>query len=61
MASLGGLSAAISAYGALTKSKLSNLAATGRQEDQLRAPLEGLFQELAALAGNPCWHGNSSR
>ena len=46
------LSAAISAYGELTKSKLSSPAATGGQEDQIRAPLEGLFQELAALAGN---------
>ena len=52
MASPEGLSAAISAYGALTKSKLSSPAATGGQEDQLRAPLEVLFQELAALAGN---------
>ena len=32
---------------------MSNPAATGAPEDQLRAPLEGLFQELAALAGNP--------
>ena len=47
------LDAAISAYGEMTKSKLSNPAATGAPEDQLRAPLEGLFKELATLAGNP--------
>ena len=46
------LNAAISAYGELTKSKLSSPAVTGEPEDQLRAPLEVLFQELAALAGN---------
>ena len=53
MASPEHLNAAISAYGELTKSKLSNPAATGAPEDQLRAPLEGLFQKLATLAGNP--------
>ena len=53
MASAEHLDAAISAYGELTKSKLSNPAATGAPEDQLRAPLERLFQELAAFAGNP--------
>ena len=53
MASSEHLSAVISSYGELTKSKLSNPAATGAPEDQLRAPLEGLFQELAILAGNP--------
>ena len=52
MASPERLNAAISAYGELAKSKLSSPAATGGQEDQLRAPLEGLFQELATLAGN---------
>ena len=47
------LSAAISAYGELTKSKLSNPAVTGAPEDQLRAPLEALFQALATISGNP--------
>ena len=47
------LGAAISAFGEMTRSKLTNLAATGAPEDQLRAPLEMLFQELAALVGNP--------
>jgi hypothetical protein len=46
-------SAAISAFGALTKSKLSNRAASGSPEDQLRAPLEGLARDLAKLAGFP--------
>ena len=46
------LIAAISAYGKLTKSKLSNPAVTGAPEDQLRAPLEILFRELAIIAGN---------
>ena len=53
MASPEHLDTAISAYGELTKSKLYNPAATGAPEDQLRAPLEGLFQELAAITGNP--------
>lgn len=47
------LDAAISAFGAATKSKLGNKAASGAPEDQLRAPLEALFCELALLAGLP--------
>lgn len=47
------LDAAISAFGAATKSKLGNKAASGAPEDQLRAPLETLFRELALLAGLP--------
>lgn len=40
-------------FGAATKSKLSNRAATGAPEDQLRAPLEVLLHELATLVGLP--------
>jgi hypothetical protein len=42
---------AISRYGAALKPKLSNPAATGSPEDQLRAPLETLLRELAGAAG----------
>lgn len=41
----------ISHYGRLAKSKLANPAASGSPEDQLRAPLESLFADLAALSG----------
>lgn len=47
------LPAAISAFGLATKAKLSNAGATGAPEDQLRAPLEALFRDLAVLAGLP--------
>ena len=47
------LSAAISAFGTRTKAKLSNRAASGSPEDQLRAPLESLVRDLALLAGLP--------
>lgn len=47
------LEAAISAFGAATKGKLSNKAASGAPEDQLRAPLETLFRDLALLVGLP--------
>jgi hypothetical protein len=47
------LRAALSAFGALTKSKLANVAASGAPEDQLRAPLETLVRELAVLTGLP--------
>ena len=49
------LAAAVSAFGVLTKAKLSNRAASGAPEDQLRAPLEALTRDLATLAGLP--HG----
>ena len=42
---------AVSAFGALTKAKLSSVAASGAAEDQLRAPLESLVRDLAAIAG----------
>ena len=47
------LPAAISRYGAEAKAKLSNPAATGEPEDQLRAPLETLFADLTELCGRP--------
>lgn len=40
-------------FGSLAKSKLSSPVATGEPEDQLRAPLEGLFADLAVLCGFP--------
>jgi hypothetical protein len=43
------LADAVSAFGAATKSKLANKAATGAPEDQLRAPLEALIKDLAQL------------
>ena len=41
----------ISDFGREAKSKLANPSVTGSPEDQLRAPLEALFADLAALAG----------
>jgi hypothetical protein len=46
-------SAAISAFGAAARSKLSNPSATGAPEDQLRAPFEALLKDLAALCNLP--------
>ena len=45
------LQEAVSAFGREAKSKLSNPAASGAPEDQLRAPLEALIPDLAELAG----------
>lgn len=45
------LNAAVSRFGASAAAKLSNAAASGEPEDQLRAPLEALLSDLAALAG----------
>ena len=45
------LKTAVSRFGAEAKAKLANPAATGAPEDQLRAPLEGLFFDLAELCG----------
>ncbi len=42
---------AVSRFGAIAKSKLSNPAVTGQPEDQLRAPLETLLADLCALIG----------
>jgi len=44
---------AISRFGEQTKAKLSNRAASGAPEDQLRAPLESLIGDLALVAGLP--------
>jgi hypothetical protein len=45
------LDEAIARFGKDARAKLSNPAATGEPEDQLRAPLETLFADLAELAG----------
>lgn len=45
------LHSAIATFGTSTKAKLANPAATGEPEDQLRAPLEQLIADLAALCG----------
>jgi hypothetical protein len=59
------LAAAIAAFGAATKQKLSNRAVTGAAEDQLRAPLEELVRDLAGLLGLPvnavCLVGETTR
>jgi hypothetical protein len=47
------LSSIVSAFGAETKRKLGNKAATGAPEDQLRAPLEDLVKDLSELCGQP--------
>jgi len=44
---------AIATFGARAKEKLSNPAATGQPEDQLRAPFEQLLSELAELCNIP--------
>ncbi len=41
------------AFGKATKAKLSNTAIAGEPEDQLRAPIERLISDLAALLGLP--------
>src|SRR5438132_2399208 len=45
------LKAVIARFGAEAKAKLANPGATGEPEDQLRAPLERLFADLAELCG----------
>lgn len=45
------LKTAISRFGADAKAKLSNPSVSGEPEDQLRAPLETLFADLAELCG----------
>ncbi|CAN5812549.1 hypothetical protein BH23PLA1_BH23PLA1_24900 [soil metagenome] len=47
------LKSAIGAFGADAKAKLSNPAVSGEPEDQLRAPLERLFSDLAELCSLP--------
>jgi hypothetical protein len=45
------LRVAIAAFGSTTKAKLTNIAASGEPEDQLRAPLEQLLLDVAELCG----------
>jgi hypothetical protein len=45
------LKTAIAQFGADARAKLANPSATGEPEDQLRAPLEALFKNLAQLCG----------
>ncbi len=45
--------AAISEFGAATRRKLANRAASGAPEEQLRGPLETLVVDLAGLSGLP--------
>jgi hypothetical protein len=40
---------AVSRFGAAVKSKLSNPVVTGQPEDQIRGPMDGLIQDLAAV------------
>ena len=47
------LRSAVATFGSAAKSKLSNPAAAGEPEDQLRAPLEHLFKDMAELVGLP--------
>jgi len=47
------LETALSQFGQDAKAKLCNPSASGEAEDQLRAPLEALIQQLAALTGVP--------
>ena len=44
---------AASRFGSAAKAKLTNAAATGEPEDQLRAPFERLIADVAALLGLP--------
>lgn len=44
---------AVNIFGVATKAKLSNIAATGQREDQLRGPLESLLPALAEALGQP--------
>lgn len=45
------LDSAVSRFGKAATAKLKHVATKGEPEDQLRAPLEGLIHDLAALAG----------
>jgi hypothetical protein len=47
------VAAAVSTFGANTKSKLASVAIVGAPEDQLRGPLEILLHDLAEIAGFP--------
>jgi hypothetical protein len=43
------LESAIAGFGAKAKAKLSNVAAKGQPEDQIRAPFEHLIEQFAEL------------
>jgi hypothetical protein len=43
------IEAAVSEFGRAAKAKLSNPAATGQPEDQLRAPFEKLIENVASI------------
>jgi hypothetical protein len=45
------LAVAVSRFGVAVKAKLSSKAASGAPEDQLRAPLEALLQDLVSILG----------
>jgi hypothetical protein len=47
------LKTAIARYGSEAKAKLHNVAVSGEPEDQLRAPLEGLIDDMAGICGFP--------
>src|SRR5207249_12187303 len=47
------LESTIAAFGAKARAKLSNLAAKGQPEDQIRAPFEHLLGQLAELCQFP--------
>src|SRR5258708_1850279 len=47
------ISSAIATFGATAKDKLSNVAAFGQPEDQLRAPFERLLADVAELSRLP--------
>ena len=47
------LKEAIARFGVAARAKLANPGAVGEPEDQLRAPLERLFEDLAELCGFP--------
>ncbi len=47
------LKSAMARFGTAAKAKLSNVAAAGEPEDQLRAPLEALLSDLTELCGLP--------
>ena len=43
------IEAAVSDFGKAAKSKLTNPAASGQPEDQLRAPFERLLEDVASI------------
>jgi len=47
------VNSAVASFGSRAKEKLSNPAATGQPEDQLRSPFEDLLRDFAEIAGLP--------